>query len=630
MYLLYKFYQNKDFSHFEIDSTLDESYEELIQNVNDPYAHLRYQQPNPKLQKQKVEIPQSSASIKFLNDNVYFPDDVSEDTLDYNNYEISSQNQQNKVVDETDLVEKNKAMEEEMLELCNSNKDNISVETRNNDLFLETLFNKKSKTLVKRHEKTVKNKNKDITKKRNSPRKNQDIIERNKIEVNSKNKKVSSYMQIHHQKKKSLLKKLNFASSERKSDKNVISPYEKSKSAIVEITNKPNNSSEPFFVEDEWLKQAKKLNKIRNKEKPKTFSNEYHKRNVKKRNFKTNNPQIISKSAQNNSSKVQASTLNKNDNKVYFEEINDQETNVYHVNNTSNNYLNKNCFKNTCLDGQSHQTFNSYEYDNFVNHKNFEPYVKKFPYDNATVQESFPEGKDHSQNLNNYEALNKSNTLYTKNEEHRTNETFRSSTFVTRHHEQLEMNQKIPLPPIQNKSVPHYRKYTLKDYNNLQAETFGKKLGGLGADLSSTVEKKDKQQRMVSYSNQLRSRHKKVVAKKKISMHPTHQAEIEREEEKRNKLVARQRALKYAKEVPKPKVVPSKKLENQQHSPRHDFVKPSKKLENLGDKTFTIKNSSLTVVTDENKISNDFIRQLRERHEKEKEIIARMTTLKSK
>ena len=606
------------------------SYEELIQNVTDPYAHLRYQQPNPKLQMQSDEIPQTSASIKFLNDNVYFPDNVSEDTLDYNNYKICSENQRNKVVVEADLLEKNKAMEEEMLELCNSNKDNMSVETTNNDLFLEALFNKKSKTLNKRKEKTVKNKNKDITKKRNSLRKNQDIIERNKTEVNSKNKKLSSYMQIHQQKKKSLLKKLNFVSSEKKSDKNVVSPNEKSKSEIVEMTNKSNNSSEAFFVEDEWLKQAKKLKKIRNKDKNKTFSNEYHNKNVKQRSFKTNNAQITSKSAQNNSNKVQASTLSKNYNRYYFEEIDNQETDVYHVNNTLSQNSNKNCFKNACLDDQSHQNFNSYECDNFVNHNKFEPPVKKSPYDNVTVQESFPEGKDHPQNLKYSEALNKSKTSYTKNEEHLSNETFRSPTFVTRHYEQLETNQKFPLPPIHNKSIPNYRKYTLKDYKNLQAETFGKKLGGLGADLSSTVEKKDKQQRIASYSNQLRSRHKKVVAKKQISMHPTHQAEIEREEEKRKKLAARQRALKYAKEVPRPKVVPPKKLENQQHSPLQDFLKPSKKLENLGDKTFTIKNSSLTIVTDDNKISNDFIRQLRERHEKEKEIIARMTALKSK
>lgn len=505
-----------------------------------------------------------------------------------------------------------------------------SVQTKSNNLNLEALFNKKSKTLNKKNEKIEKQKKKDFTTKKFSPRKNQDIIERNKLEVNSKNKKVSSYMQIHQQKKKSLLKKVNSATTN-KSYKSIISPKSddrKAKSAVVEIANLSNNNSQSLFVEDEWLKQAKKLKKIRNKEKNKTSLDDFLNKNVKEEKFKTKKPPKFYRPLQPNSSKLQALTQNKNINRGHFDDINDQESNVYHSNYTLNPNLNKNCLKNIDSDEQSHQTFN--DNDNLINQKKFEPHLKVSLPDNTIIQEKIVIHRDCSLYMKNCQPLNQTNDLHRKNENHHVNESFRSPTFITHHYKQLENNQNYPLPPIHNKSFAQYRKYTLNDYKNLQAETLGKKLGGLGADLSSTVKKKDKQKRMVSYSNQLRSRHKRVVAKKKISMHPTHQAEIEKEEEKRKRLAARQRALEYAKEVPKPNVVPPKKLENQQHSPKQDFLKSLKKLENQGDKTFTIKNSSLTIVTDENKISNDFIKQLRERHEKEKEIIARMTALKSK
>lgn len=239
--------------------------------------------------------------------------------------------------------------------------------------------------------------------------------------------------------------------------------------------------------------------------------------------------------------------------------------------------------------------------------------------------------------------------------------------------------QKQPLPPIprtspsnkpsddQNMSPKsqnsiHYRKYTLDDYRNFQRDQMVH-LGGLGPDLSTARTKADKATRAKQYAEAIRQQNNRrgVMRQQTTAVHPRIQAEEDAQAVKRKRQMARQRALSYAREVPKPKVTttaPFHQEDNSHHQeaqraslpvgksriPRPEAAargrtkekspntftvdhKSSDNLKRRSSSTFTIDKtnpSSARGGAEGGGVDMDLIRALRERHEREKALVAQI------
>jgi len=93
-----------------------------------------------------------------------------------------------------------------------------------------------------------------------------------------------------------------------------------------------------------------------------------------------------------------------------------------------------------------------------------------------------------------------------------------------------------------------YKKYNIKDYNSLQQNIKGQKMGGLGANIGGEQWEmaKRKKEIQLQYANNLKS----IQAAQPLAKANTRSSRFGVDKDK----TARERALEFAKNVPKPKI----------------------------------------------------------------------------
>nr|XP_018667279.1 jhy protein-like [Ciona intestinalis] len=167
------------------------------------------------------------------------------------------------------------------------------------------------------------------------------------------------------------------------------------------------------------------------------------------------------------------------------------------------------------------------------------------------------------------------------------------------------------------KKATSYKKYTLNDYKSLKRDI---NLGGLGPDLLSAKIKMDKVQRGKKYAEFIRQQHKTNVTPSKQDMESPQEQRFtmtNESEKKRNEMrEKRERAINYARQVPRPKLPAEQKDFNDSNTPRSLPV---------GGKSTrpTLTHNEGRAYEDEvSAVDWELLRSLRERHEREKAMVA--------
>ncbi|XP_076803126.1 uncharacterized protein LOC143447079 isoform X3 [Clavelina lepadiformis] len=165
------------------------------------------------------------------------------------------------------------------------------------------------------------------------------------------------------------------------------------------------------------------------------------------------------------------------------------------------------------------------------------------------------------------------------------------------------------------KQKPGYKRYTLSDYKNLKKDV---NLGGLGPDLTAARSKMEKVERARKYAEFIRQEHKHntvVTARNSSQEEDTlvhsngddgrqrFTMATESEEKRREIKERKKRAMEYARRVPRPKLPP-------QASPSHDD----------GNHESHEKDETMTDAVDW-----ELLKSLRERHEREKAMLAQFS-----
>lgn len=136
--------------------------------------------------------------------------------------------------------------------------------------------------------------------------------------------------------------------------------------------------------------------------------------------------------------------------------------------------------------------------------------------------------------------------------------------------EQMKENQamKPPKPQSNQQKKPSYKPYSLKEYKERANDPKAYRMGGLGANIGTDEwqQRNSKLQAMKSFASKV-----KIENRAKSMNPPKRRKEVEREVSKREK------ALEFAKNVPKPKVVTKKqtkleKMKSNQETDDYDFM----------------------------------------------------------
>ncbi|XP_060702719.1 jhy protein homolog [Hemiscyllium ocellatum] len=144
-----------------------------------------------------------------------------------------------------------------------------------------------------------------------------------------------------------------------------------------------------------------------------------------------------------------------------------------------------------------------------------------------------------------------------------------------------------------------YKPYTLRDYKSLKQDV---KLGGLGPDYKSAQEKTEKMKRQKEYATQVKSQNMKPGSKPSPSQLKPPPG-IENKTNSRRKL-----ALEYARNIQKPKPLATKPGDANEKSERSEFPEHSQ-------------------YAQLDPSHNILLAMLQQRHEKEKQIVARFTAM---
>ncbi|XP_072449238.1 jhy protein homolog isoform X2 [Chiloscyllium punctatum] len=144
-----------------------------------------------------------------------------------------------------------------------------------------------------------------------------------------------------------------------------------------------------------------------------------------------------------------------------------------------------------------------------------------------------------------------------------------------------------------------YKPYTLRDYKSLKQDV---KLGGLGPDYKSAQEKTEKMKRQKEYATQVKNQNMKLGSKPSPSQLKPPPG-IENKTNSRRKM-----ALEYARNIQKPKPLAAKPGDANEKSERGEFPEHSQ-------------------YAQLDPSHNILLAMLQQRHEKEKQIVARFTAM---